>query len=360
MNILIVGLGYSGHRFQRAFEYINESNEYPFKIKMAYVNRKKIKSDILYYSSVKIALDFFLPNIVIVSVTDGNHAEILSELEGYDGFVICEKPFISFEDDIENIVNKLKNIKGFNLNLIERYSDISQKFKSYIDKNKLMLLRANFHWGKNRINDRRPTTGVNSEVIHALDLIQWLNPCESDLVINDALGVTSDFSVSGNDVIDSVMLTGTVGNAIFSGYSSFVNTVRQRTIDMVFKDANNELVYARMIFDTPNWDDDELIVWKYHENGITEELINFSTIIDRSKSSLHTIYKLVNFSKDVINQSYFNEDSKYCPSDLNKSVDLQVQLNTILQKIRLTGPVRYLHTEKRIFTHDESNLESLG
>jgi hypothetical protein len=39
----------------------------------------------------------------------------------------------------------------------------------------LQLLRAHFYWGKNRINDHRPTIGVSSEAIHSLDLIQHVS-----------------------------------------------------------------------------------------------------------------------------------------------------------------------------------------
>ncbi|EJR29982.1 hypothetical protein ABH963_003960 [Bacillus sp. RC55] len=41
---------------------------------------------------------------------------------------------------------------------------------------------------KNRINDYRPTTGVISEIIHSLDLMQWIN-FDSQLNIKNIQGV---------------------------------------------------------------------------------------------------------------------------------------------------------------------------
>jgi len=49
------------------------------------------------------------------------------------------------------------DISGFCLNLIERYSDATIVLKKYVEEHDLRLIRENFYWRKNRINDHRPT-----------------------------------------------------------------------------------------------------------------------------------------------------------------------------------------------------------
>ncbi|MDE9567290.1 oxidoreductase, partial [Xenorhabdus bovienii] len=86
-----------------------------------------------------------------------------------------EKPFVDPNFDLDIAENLLENASGFCLNMVARYSKAARLLKEYVKKNKLKLIRANFLWGKNRINDYRPTTGIISEIIHSLDLIQWIN-----------------------------------------------------------------------------------------------------------------------------------------------------------------------------------------
>lgn len=67
MKILIVGLGYAGHRFLRSFLSIERKN----KFKFACVNRHQVNNDMDCYRDVKTALNLFKPEIVVVSVSDG-------------------------------------------------------------------------------------------------------------------------------------------------------------------------------------------------------------------------------------------------------------------------------------------------
>src|SRR5699024_1998398 len=173
MKVLIIGMGFSGKMFLETFQ--NISNMYDEEIKIVYTARNKRDVKIKYYPDVQQAINEFKPNLVVVAVNDENHGEILSLLKNYNGFVICEKPLVDPEFDIETIIKSLSNISGFCLNMVARYSKASLLLKSFVDSHDLKLIRADFLWEKNRINDYRPTTGVMSEIIHPLDLVQWIN-----------------------------------------------------------------------------------------------------------------------------------------------------------------------------------------
>lgn len=360
MNILIVGLGYAGNRFLRAFRYLDKQGHLHTPLKLAYVGRKKREITLQYYSSLSNALAAFNPHVVVVTVNDENHADILLQLRGYSGHVVCEKPLVNANDDLEATFDALSSVSGFSFNLIERYSLISTSLKNFIEEKGLKLLRGNFHWGKDRINDRRPTCGATSEIIHALDLMQWLCPNEGHFKLQNVSGVISDYSVSGNDVLDTVAISSRLGNAVVTGYSSFVNVVRQRTLDLVFADPSGELVYAHMVFDTPNWDEDNLRVWKRLSGGHESGLLNVSTDEVRAGTALHTIYKLVHLCHDVLNQVYQQAQPSISSADLTTAVSLQRQLNEIERRASLVGPVKYVQGSQRIFTQDESSLEGLG
>src|SRR5690606_5861890 len=226
MKILIIGLGYAGNRYRRAFEHIATSTGLP--LSLAYVGRRQKTTELPYFDNVGRALQVFEPDIVVVSVNDQSHASVLKQLAGYQGFVLCEKPLVTPGDALEELLGALDQVGGFALDLVERYSDATRQLRDWVERHDWQLVRASFHWGKDRINDYRPTCGVTSEVIHALDLVGWICPRAGQLQLDGVLGVRSDFSISGSEVLDTVQLTASLGEARVTGYASFVNIVRQR------------------------------------------------------------------------------------------------------------------------------------
>ncbi|MFS0838415.1 Gfo/Idh/MocA family protein [Paenibacillus sp. 1P03SA] len=175
MNVLIIGLGYAGTRFSQAFSNLDPAVTGNEPVEIAYVNRSPKTNGYRYFSNIEEALKEFEPSIVVVSVNDEYHIDVIRQLKDYRGFVICEKPLVHPQDDLETVESSLKNISGFALDLVERYSDASLTLKQYVQEHSLRLVRANFYWGKDRINDHRPTSGVISEIIHPLDLVQWVS-----------------------------------------------------------------------------------------------------------------------------------------------------------------------------------------
>ncbi|MDH1684877.1 Gfo/Idh/MocA family oxidoreductase, partial [Pseudomonas chengduensis] len=121
MKILIIGLGYAGNRYRRAFEHIATSTGLP--LSLAYVGRRRKATELPYFDSVPRALEVFAPDIVVVSVNDHSHAPVLKQLAGYRGFVLCEKPLVTPGDDLDELLGALDQVGGFALDLVERYSD---------------------------------------------------------------------------------------------------------------------------------------------------------------------------------------------------------------------------------------------
>lgn len=342
MKILIIGLGYAGARFKKAFEACGVRKIYS-------VTRG---------DDIKKALAEIVPDVVIISSTDLTHYKVLEDINSYDGFVICEKPFVTQYDDLNQASELIVNKTNFCLNLIERYSEATIKIKEYVENNKLKLIRANFQWGKDRLNDKRKTCGVISEIIHGLDLVKHICKPEDDYIIKEVLGCTSDFSVSGNEVLDSVSLAAILGDAPVTAYSSFVNIVRRRNVDLTFLDETGIIVYANLIYDTPEWDYDHLKIWRPTPNG-DEILMEFSTSINLQDKSLNTIRKLVTLATDVVNKiSGISKLSQPFP-DQNVAISLQLLLNEISFKARKIGPVKY-NVGDRIFFNESGNLEKLG
>ncbi|MGW0417600.1 Gfo/Idh/MocA family oxidoreductase [Streptomyces sp. NPDC003015] len=351
MKILIVGMGYAGSRFLTAFRSLDQS------FRLAYHARHRTREDIPYFPTLEGALAEHAPDLVVVAATDSAHADILTRLHGYRGFVLAEKPLTSPHDDLDAVTKALNDVQGFALDLVERYSDATEALRTYVHEHGLRLVRAHLTWGKDRINDHRPTVGVTSEVIHSLDLVRYVTGADESLKVRDALGVTSDFSVSGPEVLDSVALTATLGEAPVTVYSSFTNIVRQRTVDLAFRDPQGALVYASCVYDTPVWDADHLRVWR-REDGREHTLCEVDTRDVQVPDAQRAVVKLRRLARDVVRHVADGTPPRVPFAGLAESVGTQRLLNDIETAARTTGPARYFPQGRTPVT--EVDWERLG
>nr|WP_250131721.1 Gfo/Idh/MocA family oxidoreductase [Stutzerimonas stutzeri] len=356
MAILIIGLGYAGLRLQRAFEHA--ASTLGIALSLAYVDHMRKDASLSYFDRIEEALRDLQPGIVVVSVNDTNHAAVLAELAGYEGFIVCEKPLATPLDELTDIRGALASSSGFALNLVERYSDASRALRSWVSRHEWRLARASFHWGKNRINDYRPTCGVTSEAIHALDLIRWICPAAGPLEIAGALGIRSDFSISGDAVLDSLLLTATIGEATVGGYSSFVNVVRQRTVDLSFLDQADQLIHARLVFDTPRWDHDRLRIWMRDIDG--RDLVVHERVLSPGQPNLQMLHKLSRFCLDVVQWVAYRRPPSQPFADLATAIDLQRLLNGLEACAQTPPPTRYNTGDARALLVEDGDVESLG
>lgn len=356
MKVLIIGLGYAGERFRRAFEHV--ADRAGISISIAYVGRRQKAAALRYFDRIDGALQDFVPDIVVVSVNDTSHADVLRQLDGYRGFLICEKPLATPADELNGIPEALRSISGFALNLIERYSQATQTLRAWVARHGWELVRASFHWGKDRINDYRPTCGVTSEAIHALDLLSWVCSTAGPLHLTGVLGIRSDFSISGLSVLDTVQLTAVLGSAPITGYSSFVNVVRQRTVDFSFVDQEDQLIHARLTFDTPRWDHDHLRIWMRDTDGT--ELVLHELRVSPSQPGLETLHKLSELCQQVLEWVTQRQLPAQPFASLDDAIALQGLLNQLEHRALTPTPARYNHGAKRALLVESSDLESLG
>lgn len=357
MKVLIVGLGYAGQRYRRAFCHL--AGKLSLTLDMAYVGRHERSGETLpYYPDVPQALDDFHPDVVVVSVNDHGHVGILRDLAGFKGFVLCEKPLAAPGDDWPSACAGLAQARGFALNLVERYSGATQRLKDRVAQQEWSLIRASFHWGKDRLNDYRPTSGVSSEVIHALDLVRWIGAPDEVLCLCQAIGINSDFSLSGPDVPDTVMLTATLGEAVVAGYSSFVNIQRQRTLDSSFADPTGRIFHARLIYDTPVWDHDELRIWTRDGDG--REVLVDEYHASPGEAGLETLLKLSQLCEDVLHVAALDAAPRQPFAGLDDAVGLQHLLDDIGQQLGSPPLGRYVRGGTRLLIPASADLESLG
>ncbi|MFE6691651.1 oxidoreductase [Streptomyces sp. NPDC057743] len=340
MKVAIVGLGYAGTRFRTAFRNVAREAGTAHRLSFAYVGRHRTTDEIPYYPTVTAMLAGFRPDVVVVSVPEHARAQIFTELAGYTGFVVSEKNLATSRDDLDLVAKSLADVSGFNLDLVERYSEATSYLRAYVRAHQLELVRANFIWGKDRINDHRPTSGVPSEVVHSLDLVPWICGGGHRLEVDTAIGTRSDFSVSGPEVLDSVALTARLGPGAVTGYSSFVHITRKREVDFVFRTPDAELLYASIVFDTPVWDADHLRIWQRRDDG--DELIHeLRTDGEAGDPELRTVIKLGRLVRDV---TRFVEDGTRPEvpfASLADSLSLQRLLNDVEGRARTVGPVAY-------------------
>ncbi|QHS25155.1 MFS transporter [Piscirickettsia salmonis] len=157
------------------------------------------------------------------------------------------------------------------------------------------------------------------------DLVQWISTdgkgedSRDNMVLKSAIGTSSDFSISGPMIIDSVAITSQLKQSIITGYSSFVNIVRQRTIDFIFESPDKKLIYAHMVFDTPTWDVDSLKIWERTSQN-DDVIANFTTEFPNAPKELHTIQKLKRLVSDVVEFVARNKSPQWSFADLSESL----------------------------------------
>ena len=360
MKVLIIGLGYAGQRFLNAFNQLNHerSNSPQDAVEIACVNRSPVNRAIPAYADTVTALKNFIPDIVVISVTDGEHYNILHQLEGYRGFVICEKPLVNRSDDLLRAGTSMQSTVGFGMDMVERYSEVTQALRNYIQEHDLTLARAHFIWGKDRINDHRRTSGAVSEIIHALDLIEHVMGDVTCLEFCSAVGAYSDFSVSGPSILDSLYIGARLNQAVVTGYSSFVNVVRQRTVDFVFNRPDGSNIYAHAVYDTPCWDSDQLTI---RDPDRPEDMPLVEMVTDNGAQDMGTpmIAKLTRLVRAAIDytENGIQPDIPFC--DLDNSLRLQQLLNLIELEAISVGTYR-IRGSRSPTTPNMRSAETLG
>lgn len=353
MNVLIIGMGFAGNLYYDALTYLRDKGRY---INLAYCSNKDKKIDIPFFDSIQEAIQKHDPEIIIICTNDIYHIDTLKELANFKGAILCEKPFVSDKEELKQAIQIInKNNQLVILSTVIRFSLASQNLKSYIDDNNLEIKRINFVWKKNRINDFRPTVGVISEIIHPLDTIQWLFNGKID--ITSVTRTDSNFALNKEAYIpDSIFVSGRLAEGTVTGYSSFVSLKVERFIDMVLKDRNsNEHLYVKLSYDSPNWFEDSLSIYK-ENNGKSKEILNFNSL-DIDTDYDKKLERLLSMIEPIIDGdwTHLNDHAK------NSNVfEMQELLNSLCDENTLINKVDYGYQASDILEKDLNNFDRIG
>jgi len=283
LSVALIGFGSSGGRFLRALIYrqrfvgdvvlkaVCDSN----------VDRLKIFSgqEIKKFNNVDDLLIDDNYDVIIVATNENSHFDVLRKIHKYQHKfkrLLVEKLLVETINQAE-MVSEIFSDTDISVHFVERHSLIVERLMIWMKMKNLQVNRATFFWGKNRLNDHRPTIGVISEISHPIDLILMISRIESDTDFKILGGsyIYSDFSVSGKQVLDTINVNLKFGeNLIVNGSSSFLWDKRMRKIQLFLTDSTGIVKYiANITFDNPNWDIDECCIKKINETDGSSSVI---------------------------------------------------------------------------------------
>lgn len=341
INVAIIGFGYSGKRF---YNVINTRKEIKKDIDIvAICDVKPIKlehtNNILICKDVKsIFTKVEKIDIIIVAVNEKYRFQIFKELYKYKKMfkiIISEKLLTENLVQAKSLLNMFEENDIF-VHFVERFSPAIIDLYNWIKENKLMVKRANFFWGKNRLYDERPTIGVISEISHPLDLILRLSDFnyEDELTVETGNYVFSDYSSFNIDLLETINVSIKSNKGLFIyGNSSFLWNKRDRRISLFLSNyKSNEINYiVNITLDNPTWDNDEIEILEL--KNVPKKVIKikefYSKSVDNSLCGLNKIYL---FIEEVINKVFYGENFIDALPNLRSSLYVQKLVDDILRE----------------------------
>src|SRR5262245_9080834 len=255
--VLVVGAGYAGSRFIKAIQHLErECGEVRLGGVMdTDANRLQPWSaqGVPVFSVLRAALDCIVPDVVVVAVNEAAHVGVLRTLaQRGPRFILCEKPLTPTVAEAEALRVLLYH-RALSLNLVERFSDIISAAQRWLAATgPIDVMRIEFHWGKHRIADPRPTIGVASEIIHPIDLIHVLfTPGRLYDVMG--FGINSSLRRNGPLCMDSIHFAARAeAGFMLLGHASFTWPRRVRNLSSLARDGRGRLYRLILTFDTPH------------------------------------------------------------------------------------------------------------
>jgi len=273
VKVAVIGLGKAGGRFLQALRYMRAADPSITVSTICDIDESLLDSvdtggDVQRFTDYRVALSRSDADIICVCVNEYMHYDILKHIKRSGvSFkrVLCEKPLTETIEQCDEIAREYSE-REICLNFVERYSPIVADFARWLRDNPMLrMARAEFFWGKFRVNDTRPTIGDDSEITHPLDLVRHLAKLPSDCearILSCSLGY-SDFSSHADEILDSIDAQLELGDSLLvTGHSSFVWEERRRRIVFYMRDEQRGDQYQAVLnFDDPYWDNDSLVVY---------------------------------------------------------------------------------------------------
>lgn len=350
MNILIIGMGFAGTLYKDALSYLQQKNR---AINIGYQSKSDKGLDIDYYPTIEVALKNHAPSLIILTVNDIFHFEVLEKLKNFEGTILCEKPLVANQIELNKVKQFFSSKTTLVLSTVIRFSLASQVLKNFLYNKNFSIKKINFTWKKNRFNDYRPTVGVISEIIHPLDTIQWL--LNEKIKFHHISTTSSNYSIDRKtNTLDSAFVQGKIGESVISGYSSFVSLQVERTIEIVLYDPLQKThYYILLTFDKFEWFSDKLIIFQ-EKNNEYKEIINFNSMDVKSDYD-KKIERVLLMLENIINDR--KSFSDLCLN--NEAIKLQSLLNQLLEKAT-DIEVDYEFSTKDILKKDSTNFDRIG
>ena len=247
------------------------------------------------YTNILEAVGALDPTVVCVTVNEGSHATVFEQLRDLPRIlVLSEKPLATSLAEAEQACPALAN-HAFSMNMVERFSPVTRGCLEWLDaEGPFEIVRVESFWGKHRIGDRRPTMGVLSEVIHALDLSRLLF-AQGQFRPTGGLATSSDFSPWSDALMDSIDVIASVGKVPLIVHSSFVWARRMRVISAVLRSQRDQVFRVELDFDNPKWDCDRLEITSIGPNGHLTAVHLQVTDVSDLPQSVHGVGKVATF-----------------------------------------------------------------
>jgi predicted dehydrogenase len=307
--VLLIGFGYSGKRFYRVLSDL--AREAPDRVWLAGVcdvdprRLREVPATVPTFDSLDGALEHTRPTTAVVAVNEYRHYEVLKRCaEAGLTRILCEKPLAASQDEARELCALLADT-SVTVNLVERHSPVVDDYLRWAaDVPGLAPTRVEFFWGKHRVGDARPTIGVLSELIHGLDLVNYLfRPPSYDVV--SAHGLASDFSSARGEVVDTLDLVLRTPSFVVAGHCSFAWPARRRVITALLSCDRGRTYRATLEFDSPHWDLDTLEVVEIDpRTGRLEKVLETRTASDDFPADLTGVYKLSRFVRTSLSPAH--------------------------------------------------------
>lgn len=312
-SVLLVGLGKAGGRFLRSFRFLQDSCSAVNLAGVCDIDERRLglagELAARQFTDLRTALEEVEPDIVCVCVNEVGHYDALATIAEFPSVraVLSEKPLTETLAQCEAVIDRLGD-RLTCVNFVERYSPVVEQFREWSAFHDATVLRAEFHWGKYRFMDPRPTMGVLSEISHPVDLVRTLIGAgvDADFAVRAASGSRSRFSVVDRALLDTVDVDYTIDGIPVRGHSSFLWEGRDRRIVHYGRiRPSGALFQAVLEFDRPSWDCDSLRITRMDEStGAREEI--FASRCDKEDfpRDLKHIFKVTRFCVAALRALY--------------------------------------------------------
>jgi len=308
-RVLIIGFGKSGKRLLGAFQYLAASGWPVTVVGICDSNpdiRSAVDPSLPFFDTAYQALRGTLADVVCVCVNEVAHHEILRLTKQHREnveLVISEKPLTRSIEEFHEI-EKIYDSTPITVNFVERHSPVVRDFRAWLTSEHTQVHRVEFHWGKYRFRDARPTMGILSEISHPLDLVRFLIGQPADVPFNlvRATQLDSNFTCLPSVVPDTTYITYTLGGVLVNGFSSFLWPDRHREITIWSSSRAGAVTYqAVMWFDDKLWDQDRLAIYRLHPvTGEREQVFRSEYSNEDFPAELFQINKVAQFVADSL------------------------------------------------------------